>query len=48
MALVNVEYLKDHASHKKGEKLRMPESTAEALAKHKILKVASDKKDKEQ
>lgn len=45
--LVNVTYLKDHASHKKGDKLKMPESTAHALAKHGVLSVEKTKEAKE-
>lgn len=43
--LVQVKYLKDHASNKKGATKKMPESTAEALAKHKVLQIVKDKKE---
>lgn len=41
--LVDTVYLKDHASNKKGDKKRMPESTANALAAHGVLKVEKSK-----
>ena len=44
--LVTVKYLIDHASNKKGAEKKMPESTALALEKHKVLKVLTEKTDK--
>jgi len=44
--LVTVKYLVDHASNKKGTEKKMPESTALALEKHKVLKVTSEKTEK--
>ena len=41
---VNVEYLIDHGTSKKGLKTEMFKSTAEALAKHKVLKITSKDK----
>lgn len=41
--MVNVEYLKDHANYKKGDKRKMPKSTAEALSNHKVVKIVTTK-----
>lgn len=39
--MVKVEYLIDHASNEKGAKKEMPESTAKALERHKVLKIVN-------
>lgn len=46
MPLVSVEYLKDHGSNKKGDKpsRKMYETTAKALAAHKVVKILDEKK----
>lgn len=39
--MVKVEYLVDHGSNKKGTKKEIHNTTAEALAKHKVLKIVN-------
>ena len=40
---MEVEYIKDHGNHKKKDKATMHESTAKALAAHKIVKLPGAK-----
>lgn len=42
---VKVEYLLDHGTSKKGDKTEMFLSTAEALAKHKVVKITTKEKE---
>ena len=44
--MVEVEFLIDHASYKKGDKKEMVKSTAEALEAHKVVKITKPKTEK--
>ena len=46
--MVEVTYLKDHGTHKKGDKREMPESTAKPLAKAKIVSYKGAKEEPKQ
>lgn len=44
--MVEVEFLIDHGTNKKGAKSEMYKSTAEALEAHKVVKITKSKTEK--
>lgn len=44
--MIEVVYLTDHGTYKKGDERTLPESTAKALAVHKVVEIKSEKKTK--
>lgn len=44
--MLEVIYLIDHGTYKKGDERILPESTAKALANHKVVEIKSEKKAK--
>lgn len=48
MGLVKVKYLIDHGTSKKDDEKKLPESTANALEAHKVVKVLDKKGPKQE